>query len=91
MDKSKTFNGKKYILHGIFSKGDAYGEGAVLKANRHLVRKIKTTVDGHIRYALYSSVTLRKPIKCPECGSTDTEPSYGAAGYIQCNKCGAES
>jgi ribosomal protein L37AE/L43A len=27
---------------------------------------------------------------CPYCKSKNTEPSWGAAGYLQCNKCGRE-
>lgn len=32
----------------------------------------------------------RKGGKCPTCGSVNTEPSWGAEGYLQCNTCGAE-
>ena len=28
--------------------------------------------------------------KCPYCGSTNTEPSWAAEGYLQCNECGGE-
>jgi hypothetical protein len=90
MDKTKMFNGKKYTLYGIMSSSQAVSEEADLRANRHNVRKVKTTVDGHVRYAIYTSVALRQPVKCPECGSRSTEPSYGSRGYMQCNKCGAE-
>jgi predicted nucleic-acid-binding Zn-ribbon protein len=27
---------------------------------------------------------------CPKCGSVNIEPSYGTAGYTQCNHCGNE-
>jgi ribosomal protein L37AE/L43A len=33
---------------------------------------------------------MSKNISCPNCHSKDTEPSWGAEGYIQCNSCGAE-
>jgi len=91
MKNVRNFNGKKFTLDGIYSKSEADSKVLDLKVNRFRVRVIKTTLGKQpTRYAVYSSVYMKKPLKCPKCGSRNTEPSWGSHGYSQCNKCGAE-
>jgi hypothetical protein len=91
MKETRIFNGKKYILDGIYSKSEADSQALDLKVKRFGVRIIKSNI-GRLptRYAVYRSMVLKKPYKCPKCGSRNTEPSWGSHGYLQCNKCGVE-
>jgi len=91
MKNVRIFGGKRYSLDGIYSKSEADIRATDLKISRFNVRVIKTKVGNlPARYGVYHSLSRKQPRKCPKCGSRNTEPSWGAYGYSQCNKCGKE-
>lgn len=91
--------GQKMTVYGVSLTGQTVKEQAIrigllkgLGASK--VVSVHVYKDGNAWYKAQhgrkAQAKRRSTVKCPSCKNTDTEPSWGAEGYMQCNSCGAE-